>query len=308
MKNTIIYYYNLNINDIHQIKDYYYFIYNEEKYYLVPYNRPLEDIKALQTLNVECLQRGLLVHEIILNKDKSIITYNNNIAYILMKVYVNERAKITIRDIHDIAFKTRGIKIESVLSRFDYFKLWSSKIDYFEYQVSQMGKDFRIIRESMGYYIGMAENAISYIKNATLELKPTPIDVATVAHKRININDTLFDVYNPLNFIIDYKERDVSEYIKMNFFADKKYLIAEIKEYLKYNIESNYGARILFGRLLYPTYYFDVYEKIMRGELEEEALLKIIKKNSEYEEFLCDFQEYLTSLVPIPPVDWLNKK
>lgn len=36
--------------------------------------------------------------------------------------------------------------------------MWVQKIDYFEYQVSQMGKKYPVIRESSIYYVGLAES------------------------------------------------------------------------------------------------------------------------------------------------------
>ena len=40
----------------------------------------------------------------------------------------------------------------------------------------------------------------------------------SITHRRIGVNSTMFDLYNPLNLIIDYKVRDVSEYLKDAFF------------------------------------------------------------------------------------------
>lgn len=307
MKNTIIYYYNLHIDDVHQQNDRYYFFYDEEKYYLIPYKRPKEDLKSLYELNLECLRRNILVSEIVLNKDRSIVTYYNNIPYILLKVYVNEVVPVTLKDIWDINFKTKNINQDKVLIRTNYFKLWSSKVDYFEYQMSQLGKDYLIIRDTIAYYIGLAENAISYAKNTELELK-TNRELPVVCHKRIKKDYTLFDLYNPLNLIIDYKERDLSEYIKTKFFNDSSNLIVEIKEYLEYNVVTSYGARMLFSRLLYPSYYFDLYEKIIEGKIPEKNIIPIIEKVNDYEIFLKDIYEYLVNRgLLLPPIDWINK-
>ena len=43
---------------------------------------------------------------------------------------------------------------------------------------------------------------------------------------------------------------------------------------------------MLYARLLYPSYYFDLYEKIMNNEVEEDALIDIISLVTEYEIFL----------------------
>ena len=64
----------------------------------------------------------------------------------------------------------------------------------------------------------IAENAILYAKNTNIELKPVLSDYLTISHKRITNQTTLFDLYNPLELIIDLNVRDVAEYIKFKFF------------------------------------------------------------------------------------------
>ena len=43
---------------------------------------------------------------------------------------------------------------------------------------------------------------------------------------------------------------------------------------------------LLLSRLIYPSYYFDIYEKIYREKYSEKELNKIIKRNADYEAFL----------------------
>ena len=65
---------------------------------------------------------------------------------------------------------------------------------------------------------------------------------------------------------------------------------------------------MLYARLLYPSFYFDVYEKVMEKELEEEALLPIINKVDDYELFLKDMYVLLSKFAPIERVEWLVEK
>ena len=94
MKNNIAYYYNLQIDKIYQNKDYYYFTINNEKYELVIYTRDLKEQKEIYELNRKMINSNILVHEIIPNKDKFIVTIINNIPYILYKVYINKEKSI----------------------------------------------------------------------------------------------------------------------------------------------------------------------------------------------------------------------
>ena len=49
----------------------------------------------------------------------------------------------------------------------------------------------------------------------------------SVSHKRIGKNSTLYDLYNPLNLIIDYKARDAAEYFK-DLFIQKENIFEEV--------------------------------------------------------------------------------
>ncbi len=307
MSNYINYYYTIYPDAIHEQNKTFYFIYNDEKYFFMPYNRPYEDVKYLYELNVEMIRRGSLVHEIILNKDKSAITLVNDIPYILMRVYINEHNGIKLNDIVFMSISNLNIKPNQTLDRTDWKGLWSAKMDYFEYQISQIGKKYPIICECFSYYIGIAENAIAYVRNTMLEVEKTPYDTFSVAHKRIKEDYTDFDIYNPLSLIIDYSVRDISEYIKAKFFASED-VWPEIEDYFNNYELSIFSKRMLYARLLFPSYFFDVYEAIVEGKLNEEYILSIVYKTTEYEEFLNEFHIFINRGNLIPQIDWLTKK
>ena len=133
------------------------------------------------------------------------------------------------------------------------------------------------------------------------------------------MTSTLFDLYNPFNLVIDYKVRDVAEYIKSVFFygenscvegvvnsenmiVDKCNIILE-RIFKKY-IFDNEALKLLFARLLFPSYYFDLYENVIDNSLNENVISCIIKKSSAYEEFL----KTILLKTPIPYVEWLASK
>ena len=93
-------------------------------------------------------------------------------------------------------------------------------------------KKYPVLYNIIDYYIGLGENAIQYFKS----IVPTyngNIEIG-VCHKRINYNSTLFDLYNPLNLVIDYKVRDLSEYIKSVFFNTNNISLVINKLFNKY--------------------------------------------------------------------------
>ena len=301
MKNTINYYYNIRIDDLIKSNVDYYFYLNNNEYHLIKYNRPIEDIESLYKLNIQMINRRCMVHKIIINKDKSIITMINNEPYILLKI-CSKNKYINLSDINYIQQMTYNIEYDKSLLRSDWVNLWCEKIDYYEYQINQLGKEYPILCDSLSYFIGLGENAISYLVNNIKENKKTLI----VSHKRIN--DNSFDFYNPLNFIIDDRVRDVSEYIKKSFF-NNTFNINELKSYLNYNNFNNEEYICFFSRLLFPTYYFDIYDEIINTKSDENKIIPILEKTTQYEEFLVYIYKYIIyeKKVQIEPIEWLLK-
>jgi len=305
MKNDILYYYNINVDKLHNKDDYYYFYYDKELYELVIYNRDFKEDNAIYKLNRDMINNNIIVHEIILNKDNKVITIINNIPYTLYKVYINKNKK---NDLNEIEYLSNlKINYDKILMRSNWDQLWADKIDYFEYQIRENGKKYPIIVDSFSYFVGLAENAISYAKNTIIEEVMQPNDIGVIAHRKIRIEDTVYNLYNPLNIIIDHKSRDLGEYIKNSFFTNNKNVFNELDLYFSKNYFSEYGIRLLFARILYPTFYFDLYEDIILNKKGEEDILNITTKVNDYEKYLYNIYLYLRKFYPIPEVEWLKK-
>lgn len=305
MKNYLSYYYNLNPDKIINTNRNYYFYLDDERYELVVYNRNSNEINSIYKLNKELTDKTLM-HKIILNKNNNITSIINNIPYILYKVYININKEIPLEEISYLS--NINIKYEKELMRSNWAYLWSKNIDYFEYQISQNGKKYPLIVNSFSYFVGMAENSISYINNTSNELSPSITDVGVLSHKKIRNSDTIYSLYNPLNIIIDHKARDLSEYIKLSFLKKNKDIFDELDEYFKHNYFSHYGIRLLFGRILYPSFYFDLYEDIINDEQEEKEIIGITSRINEYEDYLYDVFYYLKKFYNLPEVEWITKK
>lgn len=314
MNNYIDYYYNLYPNTIEKVGRNYRFFLNNEKYYIIMYERNLEEMDTLVKLNKEMIERGSLVHEIVLTKDGKAVFLCDNNSYALLRVYINENIPIKIEDIFYMLDYNDTIKPNNIIGRMNWANLWSSKVDYFEYHIGHLIKKYPYIYKTIDYYLGLAENAISYVKNIK-----TPASLISICHRRIGVTSTLFDLYNPFNLVIDYKVRDVAEYIKSGFFygenscvegvvnsenmiVDKCNIILE--HIFKKYIFDNEALKLLFARLLFPSYYFDLYENVIDNSLNENVISCIIKKSSAYEEFL----KIILLKTPIPYVEWLASK
>lgn len=296
MKNIIEYYYNLRIDELHNKDDNYYFNINNNNFIFKPYTGSIERSYDIYKLN-SILSNKFNIDNIILNKYNNPLTKINDNFYILTSN--KKEKKLTLPLISNMALN--NINIES-LERNKWEVLWENKIDYYEMQLGENEKKYPLIRESFDYFVGLAENAISYLVNTKLELKPTINDQKVVSHNNIEIS-----LNEPSNLILDHKARDVAEYIKYSFFNNNQNIFNELNEYFYHNYYSPYGIRVLFSRILYPSFYFNTYDKIISGKVEEKELNKIISKINNYEIYLYNIYLYLRKYYNIPSVDWLKK-
>ena len=300
MNNYINFYYELYPDNIVKNKDNYTFVINNEKYYFTIYNRDIAEIDTIFKLNREMIARNSLVHEIILNKKNEPLTLVDGVYYILLRVYVNDTKIISIDDILFMLNSNDSIMDNNIIGRTDWVKLWSLKIDYFEYQIGHLIKKYPYIYNTVDYYIGLGENAIEYIKELSEEKMNTNL---SVTHRRIGANSTLFDLYNPLNLVIDYKVRDIAEYIKDVFFNSDIDVYKILNELFSKAIFDKPTLSLLFSRLLFRSYYFDLYENILEMDLNENIILNIIKKSTSYEKFLY----FLMQNWSLYKIEWLVK-
>lgn len=306
MKNTINFYYNIFLDEFVKKDNCYYFYYGGDEYYFVPLNRPTDDIFGIYKLNLEMKKRKCLVHELILNKDKSIITVVSGISYVLIRLCKYKNDKVFLNDINYIQNMTVNIEFDKSLVRDDWIKLWSEKIDYYEYQISQVGKKYPLLCDSLSYFIGMGENAISYLVN-NLDSK-TNVNLV-VSHKRIYQERGSLNFYDPLNFVVDNRVRDVAEFIKETFY-NKTLNLYDLKSYFNMaNLNKNEYI-LLLGRLLFPTYYFDIYDDIINNGKSEELVINIIDRTDEYESLLNTIYKFILyeKKVRLEPIEWLQDK
>jgi len=301
MKNVLNYYYNLNPTSIHQVNKNYRCYIDDDEYLLVSCDRDSEVINEIFELSKYLLENQIPCHQIILNKSGEIITIINALPYILLKIFIKNR----MTSIDDLIFFSNFNFNDNEFKRLNksnWQDLWVRKIDYFEYQVSQLGKRFPIVKESFNYYVGLAENGISLFNN----LLPKEDYNLIISHKRVKLNDGIMELLNPLNFILDNKVRDLSEFIKEQFFyGNYSFERAKVDIYKFQLVDEQYI--MLFSRLLFPTYYFDCYEDVIHGNVSEKELIKIINKNSEYLKFLRNVYNYLRQFTNMPEIEWLIK-
>ena len=294
MENIIEYYYNIIIDNIKK---------KDENYIIKAKNNTLL-LKELYTTNnineLNILSKKININTIIPNKDNNLYTNINNKIYTLLLI-----KKVSILSLQSISHLSI-ISIPSIpnLERNNWENLWGNRIDFIEEYLSQNNKKYPLIRESSDYFIGLSENAISYLVNTKKELLKDPFhDRKVISH--IHLSNSLYD---PFNIIFDHKGRDVAEYIKYSFFIHNTNIYKELDEYFKNNYYTKYGIRVLYSRILYPNFYFNTIDKIITGKINESSLNNIINIIDSYENYLYNLYLYLSKYYDIPLPLWIKKQ
>lgn len=284
MKNILEFFYQIVLND--EINQQGYFFYNNNLFELKEYKRSQEEIKGLVILNNYMLINNIKINRIILNINNEPLSFYNNKYYVLLK--------IDYRNVYNNcynSYRSPNIKELDSLKRNNWSLLWSVKVDYIEYQVSHLIHKYPILYKTVNYYIGLSENAIMAFNMLNVH------EELYISHRRLN------DVFDPTELVIDYKVRDISEYIKNTFFY-KEDSYDEIINYIRTLRLEKMDYMLLYIRLLFPSYYFDMYYEILNGRLEEDILL-ITSKALLYEKMLKDIYNIFKSYVNIINISWL---
>lgn len=304
MKETLEYYYGLDIESIEELDGKYHIKQENQDYFFVFYNRGIEELEDIINVSNEMVKKGINVHKILINRNNSFLTKVGEYNYILFAVS-NLNEEYDIFDMVKISEKLVLNNNKSNLYRNNWGTLWSEKIDYFEYQVRELSIEKDVVKNSFSYYVGMAENAISYVNNTNMKYGGDAYRIV-LSHRRVFYPNYKLNYLNPLSFVFDLEVRDIAEYLKAMFFKkDISFCLDELSSYLKIRHLSLYEYQMLYARLLYPTYYFDVYESVMNKNGDEEELVNIIKKCDSYEEFLKKAYLEISKYAKIDKIEWI---
>ena len=151
MKETIEYYYNLEIEDLEKQDGKYHFKIDNVEFFFVYYNRGIEELDDILGVSIEPKKRGIDVHNIVINKDNKYLTSVNNYNYLLF--WVNNLSETY--DIFNMVELTNKLELKPERSKLylnNWGDLWSRKVDYFENQVRELALKKDIIKNLMIVY------------------------------------------------------------------------------------------------------------------------------------------------------------
>lgn len=280
MKNAIKFYYNIDVDSLKQVSDKFVFYSSNSVFVFetVSDNKLSDYIYLLDSH----------YHSIIKNINNDIFTIINGLNYILLKVNSLIQS-IKYSDLFYTVFY-------GYLDVGDRLKvLWEKRVDYTEYLVSQFGIKYSILRRSFSYYDGLTETAIQLLGFVG---KSIPV---YLQHYRIKKDLSTIDYYDPLKIIIDSRVRDISEYLKDCFF--KGFDIYNMC--VSYIDTLSFDEVILFiARMIYPSYYYDLFDDIINSSISEDKINDILDKTILYEDIIKSIYFYARKKYMLPKVDW----
>ena len=306
MKDILWYSYHISIDDIQEYQEYSVFSLYDKMYYFTKVKRSKEEFDDLLQVCEELMHKKIPVYSFIRNIQGSFLTMVQDKPYVLLEV-TDSKFEYGILDMIERVQSVRLMPQKQVLYRNEWAKLWGEKVDYLEYQVHELGKNYPVILSSFSYFVGLAENAICYVNHIQKLMPMQPLELV-LSHRRVAYPNYRLNYDNPLNFIFDIEVRDIAEYLKSMALQEPKYALIDLKTYFTMRKPDVYQASMLYARLLYPSYYFDYHEKIMNQNMDENVLLPIIDRVKEYEVFLRDAWYFIHEFVFIEPIAWILKK
>ena len=88
-------------------------------------------------------------------------------------------------------------------------------------------------------------------------------------------------------------------------FLNDQYKEDDIKKFLRsLNLDKESRIRLL-ARMLYPSHYFDLYDKVVSGEEDEEIIKKVVIRTTEYENYLKIIFDSLNQKKDLPYIHFL---
>ncbi|WP_257349572.1 spore coat putative kinase YutH [Pseudalkalibacillus decolorationis] len=337
LEREIYHYYQLYVDKRLRIGEYEGFRAHDNYYIVVPLlNRDLQTLQDMQYMVSYLNERGVkdIPKWIPNQKGKWISRVEGNDIFLLQLPKFDREKRGSIG--HQLAsFHRAGERIpisnQESLRYNEWVPLWTARLDQLKERYEELRRnglqsefDYLFV-DSFPYYEGLAENAIQYIVDYEWDRKGKEEGSYTITHERFHseswvpiIKEDQIYAKIPLFWVIDHPVRDVSEYIR--HMVTQEASGGQISEFLSDYTETKpltRGSwRLLYGRLLYPSSYFDTIEahstsnrSHMKTDLTN-RLKSLLSLEENHESFMKNF--FSISGVPvehvsIEPVGWLTK-
>lgn len=268
MKEFIEYNYDLRCDDLAILNNLLYFKHLDKFYIISNFNR--DEVEFEKVLNY-LISNNLKSLKVVMNKNGSYISEFNGKKYVLMESDCEN-------EIIDFPICIGGLINEN-----NYWnEIWENRVVQLEKHKSELSlnKDIFYI---LNYYIGLIEICI-YNYNLLIR-KYGQKNGLSIQHNRIEFPMYSFSYYNPVNYLFDFEFRDFAEYLKMRFFYSDFSTDEAISVIDNYNFD-NFSINMFFVRLIYPTYFLELYDMQNKNNVYSDLFYDLLKKSSQYENFI----------------------
>lgn len=293
MKNVLYNYYDILVDELNKSDNNYFFYFNNELFlfYLV-----LNDISLVENIYKYIVENNIESFNIILNKEGNLFSDVDKKKYVLLRVKGILKYEVKFDEFKYYPVNSNGV---------NWGTLWSERLDYYEVQIRELGIKYQTVLNSFGMFSGLAENAILYF-NMTMEKFGDLESNVGIVHNRVKYPCYLIDYYNPVNFVIDYSVRDIGEYIKSYIISDDFDFNNVVTLINRMNL-NDLMFNLLYARLLYPTFYFDVFDKIILEDGKDSDIVFILDKIDIYLDTLKRLYDRFNNEYQMFRIEWLNK-
>lgn len=268
MKEFIEYNYDLRCDDLAILNNLLYFKHLDKFYIISNFNR--DEVEFEKVLNY-LISNNLKSLKVVMNKKGSYISEFNGKKYVVMESDCEN-------EIIDFPICIGGLINEN-----NYWnEIWENRVVQLEKHKSELSlnKDIFYI---LNYYIGLIEICI-YNYNLLIR-KYGQKNGLSIQHNRIEFPIYSFSYYNPVNYLFDFEFRDFAEYLKMRFFYSDFSTDEAISVIDNYNFD-NFSINMFFVRLIYPTYFLELYDIQNKNNVYSDLFYDLLKKSSQYENFI----------------------
>lgn len=293
MKNVIYNYYDIFVDELNKSDNDYFFYFNNELFlfYLV-----LNDVDVVLNIYKYVVENNIECFSIMLNKDGNLFCDVDKKKYILLKIKGILKYEVKFDEFKYYPIKSNGV---------NWGQLWGERLDYYEVQIRELGIKYQTVLNSFGMFSGLAENAILYF-NMTIEKFGDLDSSVGIVHNRVKYPCYLIDYYNPVNYVVDYSVRDISEYIK-SYVISNEYDIDNVILLINRMNLNNLMFNLLYARLLYPTFYFDIFDKIILDNGNDSDIVCVLDRVEIYLDMLNTLYDKFNSKYQMFKIEWLDK-
>lgn len=288
--NNIKHNYSLN-NSYSYFSDDYEFVWSAGSVFLVCM---VENVNLFNNL-LSYFKNCDFFYKIVDNKFGAPLTYYENNYYILVK------------------YEEKKVNIYNLICNYDKFrvflqgecqwrKCFIDRCDFIEKNYRLIVGMYDCIDESIDYYYSMLELAIYYLRDYSYDSD------LYIQHSYYKLDE--FTFYNPCTIKLDVKERDFSNYLKYLFFSGM-YENVDVLNIIIENID-RYDFNFVIARLIYPDYYFELFDKLVccDSDSELDAIIEEVRgialKVYEYEKYIISIYETVSLKKDIKKVDFFN--